>query len=153
MKVGGIGLAVVVLVLMLAGPASAAGILSQTVSAASAVDKSCTSGERSDAGVAQKRVTMPAGGEVTARLSAASGDWDLAIIDPSDHRVVAGSAYRGATEVASGFAAVGNNLIVQACRRSGGSSSAQLSVEAIPISTVGAPKASLVGVAAADVGA
>ena len=83
MKVGGIGLAVVVLVLMLAGPASAAGLLSQTVSAASAVDKSCTSGERSGAGVAQKRVTMPAAGGVTARLSAASGDWDLAIIDPS----------------------------------------------------------------------
>ena len=96
MKVGGIGLAVVVLVLMLAGPASAAGLLSQTVSAASAVDKSCTSGQRSGAGVAQKSVTMPAGGEVTARLSAASGDWDLAIIDPSDHRVVAGSAYSGA---------------------------------------------------------
>ena len=65
---------------------------------------------------------MPAGGEVTARLTAASGDWDLAIIDPSDHRLVAGSAYSGASEVASGFAAIGNNLIVQACRRSGSSS-------------------------------
>jgi hypothetical protein len=150
MKVGGIGLAVVVLVLMLAVPASAADLLSQTVSAASAVDKSCTSGQRSGAGVAQKSVTMPAGGEITARLSAASGDWDLAIVDPSDHRIVAGSAYSGADEVASGFAAIGNNLIVQACRRSGSASTARLSIETIPINTANAPKASLVRVAAAN---
>jgi hypothetical protein len=150
MQVGGIGLAVVVLVLMLAVPASAADLLSQTVSAASAVDKSCTSGQRSGAGVAQKSVTMPAGGEITARLSASSGDWDLAIVDPSDHRVVAGSAYSGADEVASGFAAIGNNLIVQACRRSGSASTARLSIETIPISTANAPKASLVRVATAN---
>jgi hypothetical protein len=136
--------------LVVAAPASAADLLTQTVSAASAVDKSCTGGERSGAGVAQKRVIMPAGGEITARLSAASGDWDLAIIDPSDHRVVAGSAYSGADEVASGFAAVGNNLIIQACRRTGGTSSARLSVETIPIDTSRASKASLVRVATAN---
>jgi hypothetical protein len=134
----------------MAPAASAAVLLSQPVSAASAVDKSCTDGERSDAGVARKSFTMPAGGEVTARLTAASGDWDLAIVDPSDHRMVAGSAYSGATEVASGFAAIGNNLIVQACRRSGGSSSASLSVEAIPIDTSHAPKASLVRIETAN---
>ncbi len=100
--------------------------------------------------MAQKRVTMPAGGEVTARLSAAGGDWDLAIIDPADHRVVAGSAYGGADEVASGFAAIGNNLIVQACRRTGASSSAKLSVENIPIDTSRAPKVSLVRVSTAN---
>jgi hypothetical protein len=150
MKFGGTGLAAIVVALMLAGPASAAGLLSETVSAASAVDKSCTTGARDGAGVAQKRFTMPAGGEVTARLTAASGDWDLAIIDPTDRRVVAGSAYSGADEVASGFAAIGNTLIVQACRRSGGTSSAKLSIETIPIDTTGAPKASLVRVATAN---
>jgi Zinc carboxypeptidase len=151
MRFGGIGAAVALVVLFAAAtPASAAGLLSHTVSAASAVDKSCTSGERSGTGVARRSVTMPAGGEVTARLTAASGDWDLAIVDPSDGRVVAGSAYSGASEVASGFAAVGNNLVVQACRRSGGSSSAQLSVEALPIPTTGAPKASLVRVSTAN---
>jgi hypothetical protein len=62
MRFWGIGALMGVLVLLAAGPASAAGLLSQTVSAASAVDKSCTSGERSGAGVAQKRVTMPLGG-------------------------------------------------------------------------------------------
>jgi len=136
--------------LVLAVPASAADLLSQTVSAASAVDKSCTSGERSGAGVARRSFTMPAGGEVTARLTAASGDWDLAIVDPSDHRMVAGSAYSGASEVASGFAAVGNNLVVQACRRSGGSSTASLSLESIPIDASKAPTASLVRVATAN---
>ena len=150
MKFGGIGALVGLVVLFTAVPASAADLLSQTVSAASAVDKSCTSGQRSGAGVAQKSFTMPAGGEVTARLTAASGDWDLAIIDPSDHRLVAGSAYSGASEVASGFAAVGNNLIAQACRRSGGSSTASLSVEAIPIDTSQAPKASIVRVQTAN---
>jgi hypothetical protein len=133
-----------------AAPASAAGLLSQTVTAASAVDKSCTSGERSGAGVAQKRITMPLGGEVTARLTAAGGDWDLAILDPTDHRLVAGSAYAGASEVASGFAATGNGLIVQACRRTGSSSTAQLSVESLPIDTSHAPKASLVRVQTAN---
>jgi len=44
---GGIGALVGPVVLLTAGPASAAGLLSQTVSAASAVDKSCTGGERS----------------------------------------------------------------------------------------------------------
>ena len=116
----GIGLALALIALTATAPAaSAADLLSQTVSAATAVDRSCTGGERSGAGVAQKSFTMPLGGEVTARLTAASGDWDLAIIDASDHRLVAGSAYSGADEVASGFAATGNDLIVQACRRSG----------------------------------
>jgi hypothetical protein len=62
MKVGGIGLAVVVLVLVLAVPASAAGLLSQPVVVTSAVDKSCTSGERSGAGVARTTFTMPTAG-------------------------------------------------------------------------------------------
>jgi hypothetical protein len=150
MKAGGIGLAAVVLVLMLAGPASAAGLLSETVSAASAVDESCTDGERSGAGVAQKRVTMPDAGYVTARLGAASGDWDLAIVDAADGRVVAGSAYSGPNEVASGLAIKGSDLIVQACRLSGGSSTANLSVDAAAVDTTQVQKMQLVRVATAN---
>jgi hypothetical protein len=150
MKVGGIGLAAVVLVLMLAGPASAAGLLSQTVSAASAVDKSCTGGERSGAGVAQTRVTMPDPGYVTTRLAAASGDWDLAIVDAADGRVVAGSAYSGSNEVASGLAVKGSDLIVQACRLSGGSSTANLSVAATAVDTTQVQKMQVVRVATAN---
>src|SRR5688572_14867914 len=111
-----VGLVVALGALFVAAPASAAELLSQTVSAASAVDKSCTDGQRSGAGVAQKRVTMPSAGAVTARLTAASGDWDLAVINATGGRVVAGSAYRGASEVASGYAVKGSTLIVQACR-------------------------------------
>ena len=52
--------------------------------------------------------------------------------------------------MASGFAATGNSLIVQACRRSGSSSTAQLSVQSFPIDTTGNVKASLVRVQTAN---
>ncbi len=130
----------------MAAPASAAELLSQTVSAASAVDKSCTGGQRSGAGVAQKRVTMPSSGAVTARLTAASGDWDLAVIDATGGRVVAGSAYSGAREVASGYAVKGSTLTVQACRLTGGASSAKLSLDATAIDTSHTGKVQLVRV-------
>ena len=146
MKLGGIGLAVVVLALIVAGPASAADLLPQTVSAASAVDKSCTGGERSGAGVAQKRFTMPAAGWVRADLTAAGGDWDVAIIDTADGRVVAGSAGSGASETASGLAVQGSDLIVQACRLSGSTSTAQLSVGATAVDTSRVQKVQLVRV-------
>ena len=78
------------------GPASAAELLRKNVTAASAVERSCTAGKLgAGGGVAQETVTMPAGGSVVARLGAASGDWDLAIFD-GDGDVVAGSASRGA---------------------------------------------------------
>jgi hypothetical protein len=150
MKVGGIGLATLAVVLTLAGPASAGELLSQTVTAASAVDKSCTGGERSGAGVAQKRITMPDAGHVTARLGAASGDWDLAIINAADGRVVAGSAYSGSDEVASGLAIKGSELIVQACRLSGGSSTANLSVDTTAVDTTQVQNMQLVRVATAN---
>jgi hypothetical protein len=153
MRLGrGIGLAAVLVVaLFVAAPsASAAGLLTQTVSAASAVNKSCTTGARDGAGVAQKRVTMPAAGWVTARLTATSGDWDVAILDAATKRVVAGSAYRGSNEVASGLAIQGSDLIVQACRLTGSTSTASLSVQALPVDTSHVQKTSLVRVATAN---
>src|SRR6185295_1888976 len=145
-----IGPAIALALLVCAAPASAAGLLSQPVTAASALDKSCTSGQRTGTSVAQRQVVMPLGGEIVASLSAANGDWDLAIIDPSDGRIVAGSAYEGADEVAAGYAATGNRLVVQACRRSGTASTAQLSVQSFPIDTTGNVKASLVRVQTAN---
>jgi hypothetical protein len=138
-----VGLVVAAGALWAAAPASAIDLLSQSVSAASAVDKSCTGGERSGAGVAQKRFSMPAAGWVTARLSATGGDWDVAIIDSADGRVVAGSAASGASETASGLAVKGSDLIVQACRLSGGTSTAQLSVGATPVDTSSVQKVQL----------
>src|SRR3954468_22151255 len=145
-----IGPAIALALLVGAAPASATGLLSQTVTATTAADRSCTSGQRTGTAVAQRQVVVPVGGEVVAQLTAANGDWDLAIIDPSDGRIVAGSAYEGANEVASGFTATGNALIVQACRRSGGSPTAQLSVESLPITGGENVKASLVRVQTAN---
>jgi hypothetical protein len=93
---------------------------------------------------------MPDAGYVTARLGAASGDWDLAIVDAADGRVVAGSAYSGSNEVASGLAIKGSDLIVQACRLSGGSSAANVSVDAAAVDTTQVQKMQLVRVATAN---
>ena len=141
-----VGLVMVIAALAMAAPASALNLLSQTVSTATAVDQSCTDGARSGAGVAQKRFTMPTAGWVTAELTAAGGDWDVAVIDTADNRVVAGSASRGADEVASGLAIKGSELVVQACRLTGGASTAQLALSTVPVDTSQARKTSLVRV-------
>jgi hypothetical protein len=142
---GRLGGVVVVVGALLAGaaPASAGDLLRKDVTAASAVDRSCTQGKLAGgAGYAQETVTMPAAGSVVARLAAASGDWDVAIFKADTGAVVAGSASRGARELAAGFAVAGQRLVVQACRLSGGATSAGLSVESSAIDTtnVTAPK-------------
>lgn len=129
------------------GSASAAQLLSDTVSAAAAVDRSCTQTLlTSGQGYAQKSAVMPAAGEVRARLNASGGDWDLAVFEADTGQVVAGSAYRGAREVASGYAVAGERLVVQACRLSGSSSTASLAVDAAAIDTSAARRIQLVRV-------
>jgi Zinc carboxypeptidase len=133
--------------LVAAVPASAAGLLSKQVSAAQAVERSCTAKQLSGgSGYAQDTVTMPSAGSVTATLSAAGGDWDLSVFEADTGQVVAGSAYRGSREVASGLAVAGERLVVQACRISGSISSASLSVEASAIDTSNVQRAQLVRV-------
>jgi hypothetical protein len=131
-----------------AGTASAAELLSTSVTAAQAVDRTCASEALSGgSGYAQKSVTMPALGSITARLDGAgSGDWDLAVFDADSGRVVAGAASRGVLEVATGFAAAGDELTVQACRLSGGPASVQLTVSAAELDMSKAQTASLVKV-------
>jgi zinc carboxypeptidase len=141
-----VGFAIACATLALAAPASAVPVMTNTVTALSAVDKSCTSGGRTGAGVARTSYVMPAGGSIGARLTAAGGDWDVAIVDSASGRVVAGSAYSGADELATGYAAKGSNLIVQACRRTGGASTARLTLDLTPIDTGLAQKAKLVRV-------
>ena len=136
-----VGFATAVAMLAVAAPASAL-----PITVPSAVDQSCTRGERSGAGVAKTRFLMPVAGWVTARLTAANGDWDLAIIDPADGRVVAGSASRGAGEIASGLAIQGSNLVVQACRRSGSASTANLTIMPTAVDTSGVQQAKMVRV-------
>jgi Zinc carboxypeptidase len=148
MRFGGFGgLAVALGALLAASPAFGAELLRKNVSAGSAVDRSCTERKLSGgSGYAQQTVVMPAPGAVTARLSAASGDWDLAVLEADTGQVVAGSAYRGSREVASGLAIAGERLVVQACRLSGGASSASLIVDSTAIDTSSVQRAQLVRV-------
>jgi hypothetical protein len=130
-----------------ASPAAAGELLRKDVTAGSAVDRSCTAGKLSAGeGYAQETVTMPAAGSVVARLAAASGDWDVAVFKANGGQAVAGSAARGAREVAVGYAIAGQRLVIQACRLSGAASSAGLSVESSAIDTTNVPRARLVRV-------
>jgi hypothetical protein len=114
--------------LVLAAPsASAADLLSGGIRAAGTFDGSCLSPAAGD-GVVRREVVTDANGLVQARLAAAEGDWDVGVFAP-DGALVAGSAMRGATELAEGFVRGGRTLVVQACRRSGAAGDAQLSVQ------------------------
>jgi hypothetical protein len=117
------------------------------VSAGEAVDRDCTTRELAGApGVDSRSITAPAFGSIEARLDGGPGDWDLAVLDAGTGATVAGSAFRGSTEVAQGFVTEGQELVVQACRRSGPSDTAELSVDSVAIDRDDAPPASLVTV-------
>jgi hypothetical protein len=117
-----------------AAPASAAGLLSTSVNVPDAVARDCQAKLLDGgAGYAQKTVAMPAAGLAGARLEAPSGDWDLAVFDKLTGRTIAASAGFGARELAEGFAGGGRELVVQACRRSGGASSASLSAFSVAV--------------------
>jgi len=75
--------------------------------------------------------TAPATGLVHARLTGPNAaDWDLALFDARTRERVAGSAAFGSRELAEGFVAEGERLVVQACRRAGApGSAATLTVE------------------------
>jgi Zinc carboxypeptidase len=130
-----------------AAPAAAADLLRTNLSVGSAVDRSCTQKQLSGgSGFAQRSVVMPSAGAVTARLTAARGDWDLAVFEADTGQVVAGSAYSGSREIASGFAIAGERVVVQACRLSGSASSAGLSVQSAAVDTTSVQRAQLVRV-------
>jgi murein tripeptide amidase MpaA len=68
-------------------------------------------------------------GLVWARLSGSdAADWDLAIFDAQSGRSVAGSAGPDSNELAEGFTLGGRELVVQACRLSGDSTSPTVTV-------------------------
>ena len=110
--------------------ASAQELLATTVSAADAAPRVCTS-RLVDAGpsLAHRAASAPGDGWLTARLDAAEGDWDLAIFDRTGDELVAGSSSFGPSEVATGFTWAGDEVVVQACRRSGAARTATLSVD------------------------
>jgi Zinc carboxypeptidase len=130
-----------------ASPASAAELLRTDVTVPSAAARSCTERQMAGGeGYTQRTVVMPTAGSVAARLTAAQGDWDLAVFEADTGQVVAGSTFRGARELASGYAIAGERLVVQACRLSGGASSAGLSVETTAVDTTNVQRSQLVRV-------
>jgi hypothetical protein len=121
--------AAIVAFVALSSPARAEVVLTDRVTVDPPVDASCTTAIRtSGGGVAQRAITAPATGYLTARLNAV-GEWDLAVFRDGDPEPVAGSAYRGALEVAAGYVTRDERLTVQACRRSGRGTTAELTLE------------------------
>src|SRR5688572_16573808 len=128
-----IGAATAALSLASAPGASAGEVHDETLSAAATADRDCTSRELDGSATDSTTLTTPDMGLIEARLDAGSGDWDLAVFDAESGDTVAGSAAAGPDEVAQGFVADGQELIVQACRRSGDSGSAALSVDVVAL--------------------
>ncbi len=130
------------------GQAQAGTLYSGTVRAKSAVAQDCIKRPISAGrGVTTRNVSVPSTGWVTASLAAGSGDWDVAIFDRATRRRVAGSTFFGASERAQGFVAKGDELVVQACHRSGRAGTARLNVTATGVDVPkNPPKLSLVRV-------
>jgi Zinc carboxypeptidase len=80
--------------------------------------RACHARPLDGAGVQQRRHVAGDTGLITVRTRG-SGDWDLAIFDATSGRYLAGAASPDASEVAQGFVAEGQEVIVQACRRNG----------------------------------
>ena len=99
-----------------------------TVTASKSVAKGCHVkfvGNRKHTDVV--RAVSTAEGLVRARLKG-RGDWDLGVFDAKTKRRVAGSAAFRGNEVAEGFVAKGQRLLVQACRFGGRASKARVAV-------------------------
>jgi hypothetical protein len=140
-------LAALIAIFAVAAPAAHAdSLLSQTITVPSAGTANCTE-QATGRGILQRRVALPAAGAVAARLTAASGDWDVAIFEARNGRLVSNGAAFGANELASGFVGKPGELIVQACRRKGDSRTAKLTVLNVPLPNDYSPeKASLLKV-------
>lgn len=81
------------------------------------------------AGVATRAWEAPAEGFLTARLSGARGDWDLAVFDAATGVRLGSSQGFRADEVVQSWARAGQRLVVQACRRPGAGRTATLGTE------------------------
>ena len=141
-------IAALALALIGAAPASAKQF---TLSAAETADRDCTtSAPAAGPAVATQTLRAPYTAAITAGLAGGTGDWDLAVVDPRSGRVVAGSASRGADELAQGYVTEGERLVVKACRRSGASAATELTVAFTRVATGEAPAVQLVNVATPD---
>src|SRR3954451_2674695 len=127
--------------------AAPAGAATRTVTARSAVARSCF-GDVSSSATGRKliRAKARARGLVSVRLSS-RGDWDLGVFGRRG-RLVAGSASFGGNELASGFVRRGERLVVQACRFRGNAATAHVAIHFTRIAQKRARRFSLVDVSA-----
>ncbi len=77
-------------------------------------------------------VTAPVTGLVRATL-AGDGDWDLAVFDVETGKVVAASAGLRSNEIADGFVAEGQELLIQGCRYGGQARQVRATVDFLPV--------------------
>ena len=114
-----------------AAPVSAS---AATVSVERAVERSCSArlAPAGAPGVRAVRHRAERQGFLTARLRAASGDWDLAVFDAAGGELGAASSSGGPAEAVTVGVKAGQALVVQACRRSGRSSRAQVRIALTP---------------------
>ncbi|MDX6588477.1 MAG: hypothetical protein QOI31_2950 [Solirubrobacterales bacterium] len=130
--------------LTLAAPAGAS-----TLTADDAVDAACSDGDRSgDAGAATETISVPGVSTVQATLEG-DGNWDLAVYEADTGRLVTASSFAGGDEIAEGFTTGTDDLIVQACRRSGDDATAELNVETNEL-TEESPRMQIVRVSTPD---
>ena len=93
-------------------------------------------------GVASFSVTAPSTGLVRVRLDpvnqrSVNGDWDVAVYDEADGRVVAASAGLRSYEIADGYTTAGHKLRVQGCRYSGNADRVKVSTTFVAVSSGG----------------
>jgi hypothetical protein len=100
------------------------------------------------AAVSTRRVIARETGLLRATI-AARGDWDLAVFDAGSGRLVAAGAAPAGPELAEGFVAAGEQLVLQACRRAGAGPQARLRAATIALAPQAAgPREQIVTVAA-----
>jgi hypothetical protein len=106
-----------------AAPAAAADL-----SAAEAVERTCQARllPAGTPGTARSAHTPGATGVLTARLAGSGGDWDLALFDARTRELHNAGATATRSEQAIALVPEGRTVIAQACRRSGGGSTATL---------------------------
>jgi hypothetical protein len=90
-------------------------------------------------GVAQLTHTPARSGQLTARLTARRGDWDLALFDARSGALLHASATFGAAERLAAGVTAGRPVVAQACRRSGTASAARLTLKLTPLKPKAGP--------------
>lgn len=122
-------------------------VLDTTLSSATAKARTCSARQLApeDGGAVTRTVTAPVGGLLDARLhgAASGGDWDLAVFDALNGRLLNGSAAFGANEVVQTPVTPGQLLTVQACRRTPGAAPVRLTTTVTMVSGAAPAKRTL----------